>query len=153
MSGRAPLGTCLDVTYVREARVGEGPGEGPATRVALDELCECIIRYLRVTFFFFNLQLRVSTKQRASACAYRMDAEERHERCQRRLFAEHGGVPSMGKDLQRKAILGEGNEGTHWQRSRSSRLSSIILLTKPSSPPAVIISTSAPVQTYRGMIW
>jgi hypothetical protein len=41
-----PLGRCVNVTYVREARVGEGPGESPAARVALDELCECIIRYL-----------------------------------------------------------------------------------------------------------
>jgi hypothetical protein len=41
-----PLGTCVDATYVRKARVGEGPGESPTARVTLDELCECVIRYL-----------------------------------------------------------------------------------------------------------
>ena len=86
----------------------------------------------------------------ALAYAYRMGTEERHERRQGRLFAEHRGVPSTVKDFQRK--LRREGEGTHRQRSPRVRLSRTILLTKPSSPPAVIISTSAPVQTYRRSI-
>lgn len=38
----------------------------------------------------------------------------------------------------------------HWQRSLSTWLSSIIRLTKATSPPGVTISTSAPVQAERG---
>ena len=38
----------------------------------------------------------------------------------------------------------------HWQRSLSTLLSSIIRLTKATSPPGVTISTSAPVQAERG---
>lgn len=38
----------------------------------------------------------------------------------------------------------------HWQRSLSTLLSSIIRLTKATSPPGVTISTSAPVHAERG---
>ena len=71
--------------------------------------------------------------------------EERHERRQGRLFAEHVGVTSRVKGVQGK---GEENEGTHLQRSPSARLPRTILLTKSCSPPSVIISTSVPVQSY-----
>ncbi len=37
-----------EVTYIREASIGERPGENPAAYVALDELRECIIRYLGI---------------------------------------------------------------------------------------------------------
>ena len=61
-------GRCLDVTYVWEARVGEGPGEGPAARVALDELCECIIRYLRVKFVYQSSATRVPKTEGLRLC-------------------------------------------------------------------------------------
>jgi hypothetical protein len=64
------------VTYVWEARVGEGPSESPAARVALDELCECIIRYLRFASFSYACPATLSG---APACAYRVGVEERHE--------------------------------------------------------------------------
>ena len=70
--------------YVWKAPVGEGPGESPAAGVALDELCECVIRYLCVNGAICEFQLRGSREaESVPAGAYRVGAEERHERCQR----------------------------------------------------------------------